>query len=194
MKTIALDYMRIVMYTIFGIIFAMASYVIIINIHHYRSLNSTVTVSELDSDYSKYKENILQIEKSLNKESSEYLSLTKVLTTLKQDGVYRLIPNAKLSYQDLYRLNDYFMEELINNNWIAHLQELKISNNYQNTIDILVNNAKYLNNVFTGNSIILYDSSLDNKIEDNYHFILSNYRIYSNVILSMCKESGDING
>ena len=48
--------------------------------------------------------------------------------------------------------------------------------------------------IFTNNSLILYDSKLDNKIEDNYHFILSNYRIYSNVILSMCKESGDING
>ena len=194
MKGVIQDYIRIVMYTIFGIIFAMASYVIILNIHHYRSLSTTVTVSEIDADYSKYKENVLLIEKSLNSDTNEYLSLTKVLNTMKQNGAYRLIPNAKLKYKDLYQLNDYFIEELINNSWVSYLQNLEVSKDYQDTIDMLISNSKYLNTVFTGNSIILYDNSLDNKIEDNYHFILKNYMMYSNVILSMCKDLGDVNG
>ena len=38
----------------------------------------------------------------------------QVLNVLKKDGVFRLIPRTRLSYKDLYRLNDYFVEELIN--------------------------------------------------------------------------------
>ncbi len=197
MKSPKVDYIKIIMYSLFGVIFALASYIIIININHYRSLSYTINVSDIDEDYSKYKDNVLQIEKKLNDISSDdktYLSLTKVLTTMKKDGVYRLIPKQELNYRDLYNLNDYFMEDFINNNWVSYLKESEISTKYQDTLDMLINNSNYLNKVFTGNSLILYDDSLDNKIEDNYHFILKNYLMYSSVILDMCNELGDDNG
>jgi hypothetical protein len=111
---------------------------------------------------------------------------------MKKDGVYRLIPKTELSYQDLYTLNDYFMEELINNGWVSNIIKLDVSSKYQNIIMMLVNNANYLNAVFTNNGLTLYDGNLDNKIEDNYHFILSNYMMYSNVILDICNELGGI--
>ncbi len=188
------DYLKVVMYTIFGIIFAMASFIIILNIHHYRSLTDTITVSDIDNNYEKYKENVLLIEKELdNLDSDNKLIMSKTLTTMKQDGTYRLIPNAKLTYQDLYQLNDYFIEELINNTWVSYLQNLDISKNYQETITMLINNSKYLNRMFIGNSLILHDNNLDNKIEDNYHFILDNYLMYSNVIYDICKDLGGVN-
>ena len=113
---------------------------------------------------------------------------------MKQDGVYRLIPNTKLSYNDLYKLNDYFIEELINNGWLSNIMELNESKKYQDMITILIKNSKYLNSVFTNNSLTMYDSGLDIKIEDNYHFILSNYLMYSNVILNICNEVGGTSG
>lgn len=197
MKTPRVDYIKIIMYSLFGVIFAISSYLIILNINHYNSLSSTIKVSEIDDDYSKYKENVLAIEKKLDTIKSDdksYLSLTKALTTMKKDGVYRLIPKQDLNYRDLYNLNDYFMEQFINNSWISYLKELEISSKYQDIINMLVNNSNYLNKVFTANSLILYDSTLDNKIDDNYHFILKNYLMYSSVILSMCNDLGGVDG
>ena len=182
--------LKIVMETIFGILLVIASYNIILNIRHYKSLSSTVMVSEIDKDYSKYKNNVDLIEEKAKLSSS----LTKTVEILKKDGVFRLVPKTKLSYKDLYNLNDYFIEELINNNWVGNISKLKVSEKYQDIISLLINNSNYLNSVFNNNSLLLSDNSLDNKIEDNYHAILSNYLMYSNVIINICNDLGGENG
>jgi len=193
MKTIFKDNVKIVIYVILGILLIISSYLIILNIHHYHSLSSEVIVSEIDNGYAKFKENVNLIETVIGSYQSDdevYLSLSKLVDNMKRDGVYRLIPKTKLTYYDLYILNDYFMEELINNGWVSYIQKFDASGNYQDIIMMLVNNSNYLNSVFTNNSLALYDGKLDNKIEDNYHFILSNYMMYSNVILDICNEIG----
>ena len=197
MKAVLNNYLKIAMYTIFGILFAMSAYVIILNVCHYRSLKDTVIVSEADNDYSKYKDNITLIEEKLNNYSKEgklYTSLSKSVDVMKKNGVFRLVPKTELNYTKLYELNDYFLEELINNNWLVNIKELDISHKYQDTINLLSKNSVYLNSILTNNSLILYDNSLDTRIEDNYHFILSNYKAYSNIILDMCNELGGENG
>ncbi len=193
MKALFGEHLKMVMYIIFGILLIMSSYIIILNIHHYKSLSVNISVSELDSDYSKYKDNIVLIEEKLITYKSDdklYLALTKTVNNMKKNGVFRLVPKSKLNYKNLYELNDYFMEELINNSWVHNIQELNISNKYQNTIDMLVSNSNYINSIFNSNSLILFDGKLNNKIDDNYHFILRNYLMYSNVILDMCNELG----
>ncbi len=197
MKTIFNDYIKIVMYVIFGIILIMSSYIIILNIQHFKSLSDSIVVSEADNDYLKFKENVNLIEDYLNKaEFDEKISssLSSVLLKMKNKGVFRLIPKTNLTSKDLYELNDYFMEELVNNGWVSNLKEYDFSYKYQDTIMLLVNNSNYINDILTKNSLILYDGSLDNKIEDNYHFILSNYMEYSKVILNICSELGGIDG
>ena len=196
MKTIFSEKIKIVIYIILGFLLIVSSYLIILNINHYKSLSSTTIVSEIDNDYAKFKNNVNLIEKTINSKNGGdklSLSLSKVLNSLKNDGVYRLIPKTKLTYRNLYELNDYFMEELINNGWISNIKSFKDSSEYEDTIMMLVNNSKYLNSVFTSNSLILYDSNLDNKIEDNYRFILSNYLIYSNIILDISNKLGGTN-
>ena len=197
MKPIIGEYLKVVIYTIFAILFAMSVYIIMINIHHYKSLKGDIIVSELYNSYSKYKNNVTLIEEKINlfKDNNElYLALSKNLNNMKNGGVFRLIPKTKLNYKDLYELNDYFMEELINNSWVYNLKTYDKDNRYQDTINFLVNNSNYLNNTFISNSLILYDSSLDNKVVDNYHFILNNYYMYSKVVLDMCNELGGVNG
>ena len=157
-----------------------------------------VSLLEIDNDYSIYKKNVNLIEKYLEehqfKDNKMYLSLSKVLNGMKSNGVYRLIPKTKLNNKDLYELNNYFIEELINNGWISTIKEYEVSNNYQDTIDLIINNSNYLDQILINNGLVLYDSSLDNKIEDNYHFLLSNYMMYSKVILNICNELGGTNG
>lgn len=198
MKIILKDHLKIVLYAIFGIVLVMSSYTIILNVNHYQSLSKTTVVSEIDNDYSIYKKNVNLIEKYLEehqfKDNKMYLSLSKVLNGMKSNGVYRLIPKTKLNNKDLYELNNYFIEELINNGWISTIKEYEVSNNYQDTIDLIINNSNYLDQILINNGLVLYDSSLDNKIEDNYHFLLSNYMMYSKVILNICNELGGTNG
>lgn len=197
MKPIFGEYLKIVMYTLFIILFAMSVYIVIINIHHYRSLGDKIKVSELDTSYIKYKDNVTLIEekiKLINKDNSLLTPLTKTIDNMKNGGVFRLIPKEELGYKELYNLNDYFMEELINNSWVKYLKEKDTNNIYQKEMDFVINNSKYLNSVFNSNSLILYDSSLDNKVDDNYHFILNNYLEFSNIILDMCNELGGVNG
>jgi hypothetical protein len=193
-----MKYIKILVYLLFGVLLVISSYIIIINVKHYNSLTTNTVVSEADNDYLKYKENVNEIEDFVNNHNSldnkVYLSLSKAVDTLKRSGVYRLIPKMKLTVKDLYELNDYFMEDLINNNWVSNLISLDISNKYNETVMLLANNSKYLNSIFVNNSLILYDSKLDNKIEDNYHFILSNYLTYSKVLLNICNELGGVNG
>lgn len=193
-----MKYIKIIMSLFFGILLVISSYLIILNTNHYHSLSTNTIVTEADNDYVKYKENVKKIEEFINNhkdlENKTYLSLTKALDSLKRDGVYRLIPKTKLSNKDLYNLNDYFMEELINNSWVSNLKSIDISNKYNDTVMLLVDNSNYLNSVFTNNSIVLYDGKLDNKIEDNYHFLLSNYLMYSKVVLNFCNDIGGNNG
>ena len=198
MKGVLNNYLKAIMYTFFGILLAVSTYIIIFNIHNYLGLSSSVKVSEIDSDYSKYKDNVNLIEEKIKNhheiDDKLYLALSKVVNNLKKNGVFRLVPNTELKYQDLYELNDYFLEELINNGWIHNLKELDVSKKYQDTITILTKNSIYLESVFANNSLILYDDGLDNKVEDDYHYILNNYLMYSNVILHICDELGGING
>ena len=193
-----MKYIKIIAYALFGILLVVSSYLIILNIKHFNSLRDNVIVSEADKEYVSYKDNVKKIEEFINNhkdlDNKIYLSLTKVLDSLKRDAVYRLIPKTKLNNKDLYDLNDYFMEELINNSWISNIKLLNISDKYNDTVMLLVNNSNYLNTVFTNNSLLLYDGKIDNKIEDNYHFLLNNYLMYSKVILNICNELGGNNG
>ena len=193
MKEFLGDLLKMAMYTTFGLLLIIASYVIIINISHYRNLTKYVNVSEADSDYSTYKDNVNLIEEKIakitNKKSDEYLALNNITNAMKNNGVFRLVPKTKLSYHELYELNDYYMEELVNG-WYHNIQNIESSQKYQELITMLARNSEYLNHVFTSNSLILYDSKLDNKIDDNYQFILNNYLMYSEIILNICNEIG----
>ncbi len=194
MKTLFGEYYKIIMYTIFGLMFVMAGYIIIINIHHYNSLNNFVVVSDIDNNYKSFMNNVNEIESNLTKYNGgekNKLIFNKVLTSLKKDGVFRLIPKTKLKYRDLYNLNDYFINELINNNWVINFQKLDISKKYSYDITFIINNSNYLNNMFLKNGLTLYDSFDNNKIVNDYQMILNNYLMYSNIILDIIGDNNE---
>lgn len=188
--------LKIVIYIISSILLIISSYTIILNIKHFNSLTDYIVVSEADMDYQNYKENVKTIENKLKnyKDNSAYLPLIKALDGMKRDGVYRLMPRLTLNSKDLYELNDYFMEELINNCWVSNIHVMGIGEKYQDVIMLLVNNSNYMNHILTNNSLILYDDKINDKEEDNYHFILKNYVMYSSIILNITNDIGGENG
>ena len=192
MKGVFGEYYKIIMYTIFGILIILSSYTIILNIHHYKSLKNTAIVSDIDTSYKKFMNNVTKLEDYVNlnnsKANSKYFKNT--LNVLKKDGLFRLVLNSKLTYSDLYNLNDYFIDGLINEGWVTNIKQLDTQNKYKDEIDFLVNNAKYLKNYLAKNGLILYDESNTHKIVDDYNLILNNYAMYSSIIL---KISGGYN-
>ena len=196
MKALLSKYYEAIIYTIFGLMIILSSYTIILNIHHYQSLQTKVSVSEIDVNYKKYMNNVTKLEDNITKSLKDtdiYLSLNKVLTILKKDGVFRLVPNTKLEYHDLYQLNDYFIEELINNGWVSVISKFDTSNKYSEEINLLINNANYMNSYLIKNGLILYDDSNSHKIVDDYHLILNNYAMYSSIILDISNSIGESN-
>ena len=189
MKSLFDEYYKILMYTIFGIILVMSSYIIILNIHHYNSLNSTIIVSEIDSAYQKFMNNVTKLENNINDKmvgnDNIKLYFSKTLTILKNGGVFRILPHTKLKYNDLYNLNTYFIEELINKCWVSVFQNLDISKEYHDIVSVLINNANYMNDYLSKDSLILHESSNESRIINDYHMIINNYAMFSNVILDM---------
>ena len=112
-------------------------------------------------------------------------SLKRTLDVLKDGGVFRLIPNTKLTYYDLYNLNDYFINDIINNCWVLGLKEVNKNKTNEEIINVLINNSNYLNNHFTNNGLTLYDSYSENNIQNDYKLILNNYLAFSKVVLSL---------
>ena len=101
-----------------------------------------------------------------------------------------MIPNTKIGYRDLYNLNEYFIEELINNGWVSNIRKHDISNKYQDEVDFIINNSNYINSVFVNNGLLLYDDNNSHKIVDDYHLILNNYTMYSSIILNIYNSIG----
>ena len=192
MKSLIGEYYKVVLYTIFGLMIVMSSYCIILNIHHYNAISSEVTVSDIDTDYKEYINNINKIEDKVSKLSNSELArnIKSTVEVMKKSGVFRLIPKTKLSYHDLYDLNDYFIERLINDCWVRYFNMTKLGSSHNDIANMLISNANYINSHLTDNSLTLYDSKDDSKIIDDYHFIVRNYVMYSNIILDLCNSLG----
>ena len=193
MKKVVGEYLKIITYTIFGLIMILSSYMIIINIHHYNSLREKIVVSEIDSDYTKYKKQVNDIGELLNKKNTN-ASLNDTYQVLKNGGVFRLIPKTSLSYHDLYELNEYFINEIINNCWVSKLKTLNKNTLNEEMINILISSSKYLNNDLLNNGLVLYDDLSDDKIHDSYYTILKNYVAFSNVVINIINDIGGANG
>ena len=179
------DGFKIIIYTIFGLVFVISIYLIIINIRHYKALSYEIVVSEADTNYKSFKNNVNEIENKLNNyyNDKKITSLKETLNVLKNGGVFRLMPNTKITYYDMYVLNDYFINNIINDMWMANLKN--DSNDNNEIIDVLVNNSNYLNNHFINNGLTLYDSYNEVSIQNDYEMIVNNYLLFSKVVLSI---------
>lgn len=197
MKAFIDEYLNAIMYTICGILLILGSYNILINVNHLSFINKRVVVSDIDINYQKYKDNIVKIENNLSHYQGSrnrlYNALTDTLKLLKKDGVYQLMPGDKLSYGDLYRLNNYYLDTIINTGWFE-----RIKNNYDGSqnemVNYLISNAKYLNDELLNNSNFQYEvknNEIRNSLNAEYQFLLSNYEAFSSILLNISKGIGD---
>lgn len=199
MKAFIDEYLEVFLYTICGMLLILGSYNILINVNHASYLKGKVIVRDIDSDYLEYKNNVLAIENNLtlkNQNSNMYKSISNALNIMKREGAYRLLPGDVLGYSDLYTLNNYFIDEIINESWISSLKQIKdFDNNYNNNyMNVLIKNANYVNKELLNNSNFHYDvrnNDVRDTIQEEYQFIMSNYKNYSAFILGLSEKLGD---
>ncbi len=197
MKNFLKEYTNIIIYSISGVMLVLGSYNILINVNHASFINRKIVVRDIDNDFKIFKDNVLQIENLLlNGNIKNDKAISKTLSLLKKDGVYRLLPSDELNYGDLYKLNNYFLENIINEGWISSLKQNSDINNKLNNeyVDILIKNANYLNKELLNNSNYHYDVK-NNEVRDvmmeEYLFILENYKSFSSFVLELCNEDGE---
>lgn len=198
MKSSLKKYIDISICLLSGILLIMGSYIILINIYHASFINQKIYVREIDNDYKEFNENISKIENMLSEQKvyKNKEKILKVLELMKSGGIYKLLPGDVLKVSDLYDLNNYFIDVLINEGWISNLKlnegiNTHINNEY---MSLLIKDANYLNKELLDNSNYHYDFK-NNEIRDimleEYHFILKNYKNYSSFILNLCSKNGD---
>ena len=196
MKYFIKEYIGVLMYTICGILIVLGSYNILINVNHFNYLNKRVVVSDIDNNYKKFKSNILKIEEQMEKSSNLSLKnkISTVLSFMKKNGIYDLLPGDKLSYIDLYNLNSYFVDTLINNGWISNLKLINEFNTKVNNkfINNLIFSSNYIDKELLNNSNFHYDvknNDIRDEINEEYQLILNNYKEYSSLILEMIGDN-----
>jgi len=199
MKSFIKEYLEVAMYTICGILIIIGSYNIIINIHHSNYLNEKIVVREIDYNYQEYKKNVLKLESLLSKTNSRtklYYALNNALEVLKEKGAYRLLPGDILGYNDVYNLNDYFLDKVINESWVSSIKNFDLETLDNDYVNVLINNANYVNKELLNNSNFHYDvknNDIRNSLGEEYSLVLSNYKNYSLLLINLCERLGDNN-
>ena len=194
MKDFDKKYYNLFIYSICVIIFVISIYNVIINVKHELFLNEKIIVNDIDENYKTFKNNILLIEDNLKKNKNNnkiYIAVSKALNILKQSNMYKLFPGDKLSYVDLYYLNNYFLD-IINSSWIMNFNDVDDVNTVFNNeyVDILINNANYLNKELLNNSNFSYtfNNNIRDNINEEYQYILNNYKKFSYLILEISSK------
>lgn len=199
MKNFIKEYLEVLTYTICGILIIIGAYNIIININHTRYLSEKIVVREIDSTFRELKDNVIMLEDILSKSnnnSSLKRGLQYSLNILKKEGAYRLLPGDVLGYNDVYELNNYFLDQLINESWVSNLKTVdnnKIDNRY---VEVLINNANYVNKELLNNSNFCYDvkdNNIRNPLQEEYNLVLKNYKDYSFLLIELTKRLGENN-
>ncbi len=196
MKRFLEEYCSYFIYGICILLLSLSLYNIVINYKHANSLNERIVVMDSLNVYKEFKNNVLSIENNVNNnhDSKLYGSLSKILELLKKDGAFRLFPKDKLAYQDLYKLNNYFLE-IINNGWIYNLSEIEkySGDNYNEFVNTLINNANYVDKELLNNSNYAYsfNKNIRDEMDEVYKYILNNYEKFSYIILKISNEMGN---
>ena len=199
MKRFLREYLDIFVYVLCGVILICGSYNLIFNINQAKALRRNTIVRDNDINYKEYKGNILIIENEIKKINNESVKnrIRHVLSLMEEDGVYKLFPYDKITSLDVYNLNNYFIDSLINDGWTASLKNLVKGNDiYDNYVKSLVNNYEYIDKELLDNSNYWYkvdDTSIRDNLEEQYKSVLTNYCLYSRMIITIVKDLGDNN-
>lgn len=217
MKEFLKEYTKMIISILCTVLFALGFYNIYINLLHQNYIDQSVLVSNLDKNYSSYHDNIETIEYNLKEydyDSAKYPydmqtmeklrgRLNVCLTTMKKEtGLYSVQVNEQIRPERLYKINNNFINELVNQCWVSAMGYINLEEHdykgyfkdvfpvYNKVVGQLVNNTNYVKDELLNNSSYHYSTSITrdtvhNEYLSQYNTVINNYKTFSDIILEV---------
>lgn len=213
------EYLHIITTSFTALLFGLGFFYLLLNLFHSSSMAKTVYVNKGDLSYQQMSQNINIIDENLSKyqysnKSFEYdvgmmesisSKLRVCSTMLKDEGSFYSLPeNTEASFAQVYDVNNYFINTLMdkcfisNVSWIIRDENVKSTpytdkvRIYENYANSLVDNAKYLRLELRDNSSYYFNTGISNAMTRNniasiYQKVLRNYADFSSIIADLSK-------
>ena len=202
MKNILAEYINIIAYTVTGIVFGFAFFLLFLNLYHYEDVNETY--KKQASDYkinSELKEKLntasLNINSvQLNNTSSNYanfssigLKLNTCIERINTNKFDELLSKKSISISDVYEMQQFYKIDISNECLVKQLYGMTLIENNQyadalsfieDNIEKLKDSTDYVEKVIKNNSSYSFTSSstkddIYNQVRDSYYSIINDY-------------------
>lgn len=202
MKKILVEYSNIISYTVIGIVFGFAFFLLFLNLYHYEDVNDVY--KKQDSDYQINKElkeklnnislNINSVQ--LNNTSSNYtnfsnigLKLNTCVERINTNKFDELLSKNSISISDVYEMQQFYKIDISNECLVKQLYGMTLIENNQyadalsfieDNIEKLKDSTDYVEKVIKNNSSYSFTSSstkddIYNQVRDSYYSIINDY-------------------
>ncbi len=166
-----------------GIAFFLGAYLLLSNLFHYNYLQSESLFTKENTYYREYVSNVENINKNVDNykyDASKFKDPIEVVNTYRdrigscynklteKDSLYNQQDNVFLRDYDLYKYNEFFVNELVNECWVKNLADFYYNGKdyegsykynfvyYNDKINNLVNEANYLKKELVSNYTMRY--------------------------------------
>lgn len=207
------EYIKVLAYSLIGLLFAYSAFYLIANIYHYQEIRKTYdkNIVEIDN-YKKIKNNINKIKDNITVDSNNYTeetslsvkqlrnNLSNCLTYLDNDYFKDLKSKEKVDIKDVENLRAVVSNDVINGCLIENIYYITYQNEYnmnflefnnqiiKSHIDSLNNQLYYINRDIQNNSSFYFNTKFINnnnydKVGDHFNNLLDIYKESSDLVL-----------
>lgn len=226
MKDFFKDYVHIIAMAIVGLVFGVSFYYLLINAFHAASISKVVHVNPSDIYYQGYQNNLVKIKNNLDRYSFDRDKFNYNITEMQHiysdinycygvltsnETIIGYIEGQNLGYVDVYNLNNYFINSLIDSCYTSNLSWIVKDDvrgslvkerliNASLSLDILSYNSSYVKDELRDNSSYYYNTAISNStirddLNSSYRMVLKNYNSFAEIILELSDYlvRGDVN-
>ena len=214
MKSFIKNYLRLISYTVIGLVFLISSFYLVINYYHSEELKTTLYISEGDLVYQSFNNKLEQLEANLNKFNSKktvntspvlskmYNKLISCKSVLKSEGTLATLPvNTYFNPTDVYNLGSKYQSDILNICWALHLSYLtddetvpkefkEIGPYVGNSVNVLSNQVSFALSEIQNNSSYFYStnitaSTVRSYLNADYTMIAKAYNEFAGILVSL---------
>lgn len=208
MKKLIKEYINLISLTLCFIVLGLGFYLLIINAYHFNNLKKDVYVNTLDNSIVSYQNNVKELEnnilelKRIDINNKNIIPLNRCHEALIKDSPLNNLKTGDiLKYYDIYKLNEDYLNVVVNKCYVLGLVDYSTLNNdfskiilrYKNSILTLNDVSRYLKEELNDNGSYYYNtdisnSGIRNNLYSSYKRVLNNYSDFSSIILSISKD------
>ena len=196
------NYLGLLAYTITGLIFGFAFFLLFLNIYHTSEVNSKYVKSSEEIDaYNEFSGSLTllknKIDKiNLNDEKKINISnrLNSCIKSLSNEEFLNYVKKKKIDDLDIYQMKNVFQNEIVDGCLVKQLYTMTEDNDnkdilpfIKNDIDILLANMSYVEDNLLDNSSYKFSSNFSktniyNAKQESYYQVVNSYRRVVDVV------------